>query len=136
MSSELTLREHVVYWLFDTDGVLLYIGMTHDLAGRLAQHAMTKDWWWRVDPTLTATRVYPSHDDAAEGEIAALAADEPSYNVRATRHVNPGKSNMVMRSLRVPEALWNAAKTKADERQENLSDVIREALERYVRRKS
>lgn len=45
------------------------------------------------------------------------------------------KPNMVMRSLRVPEALWEAAKAKADERQENISDVIREALERYVKRR-
>ncbi len=45
------------------------------------------------------------------------------------------KPVMIMRSLRVPEALWLAAKAKADERQENISDVIREALERYVSRK-
>lgn len=48
------------------------------------------------------------------------------------RHV--AKPKMVMRSLRVPEKLWEAAKAKADERQENISDVIREALERYVKR--
>jgi hypothetical protein len=40
-----------------------------------------------------------------------------------------------MRSLRVPEQLWIDAKAKADERQDNISDVIREALERYVKRK-
>lgn len=45
------------------------------------------------------------------------------------------KPPMVMRSVRVPLRLWNEAKAKADEREENLSDVIREALERYVRRK-
>lgn len=45
-----------------------------------------------------------------------------------------GKPNMVMRSFRVPLKLWTAAKNKADEREENISDVIREALERYVRR--
>lgn len=44
------------------------------------------------------------------------------------------KPKMVMRSLRVPEKLWEAAKAKADQREENISDVIREALERYVRR--
>jgi len=44
-----------------------------------------------------------------------------------------GKPKMVMRSLRVPAKLWEAAKTKADEREENISDVIRDALERYVR---
>lgn len=42
------------------------------------------------------------------------------------------KPTMVMRSLRVPEKLWEAAKAKADERQENISDVIRAALETYV----
>lgn len=45
------------------------------------------------------------------------------------------KPKMVMRSLRVPEKLWEAAKAKADQREENISDVIREALERYVKRK-
>lgn len=42
---------------------------------------------------------------------------------------------MVMRSIRVPMKLWEAAKAKADERQENISDVLREALERYLRQK-
>jgi hypothetical protein len=41
---------------------------------------------------------------------------------------------MVMRSIRVPLRLWTEAKVTADEREENLSDVLREALERYVKR--
>jgi hypothetical protein len=45
------------------------------------------------------------------------------------------KPPMVMRSVRVPLRLWTEAKAKADEREENISDVLREALERYVRRK-
>lgn len=45
-----------------------------------------------------------------------------------------GKPKMVMRSLRVPEQLWADAKATADARRENISDVIREALERYVKR--
>lgn len=45
------------------------------------------------------------------------------------------KPPMVMRSIRVPRLLWEEAKAKADEREENLSDVLREALERYARRK-
>lgn len=45
------------------------------------------------------------------------------------------KPPMVMRSIRVPAALWESAKAKAEERQESLSEVIREALERYVRRR-
>lgn len=46
------------------------------------------------------------------------------------------KPVMVMRSLRVPEKLWDEAKALADERDENISDVIRAALERYVKRGS
>lgn len=42
------------------------------------------------------------------------------------------KPPMVMRSIRVPEKLWSSAKALCDEREENISDVVREALERYV----
>lgn len=45
------------------------------------------------------------------------------------------KPPMVMWSFRVPRSLLEAARAKAEERQENLSDVVREALERYVRSK-
>ena len=57
----------------------------------------------------------------------------PAAGTTTLRRV--AKPKMVMRSLRVPEKLWEAAKAKADEREENLSDVIREALEKYAKRK-
>lgn len=44
------------------------------------------------------------------------------------------KQPMVMRSIRVPLRLWEAAKALADERDESISDVVRELLEEYVRR--
>lgn len=44
------------------------------------------------------------------------------------------KPTMVLRSLRVPLALWDDARAVADERGENISDVIRACLERYVKR--
>ncbi len=45
------------------------------------------------------------------------------------------KQPMVFRGFRVPEPRSEDAKAKADERGENVSDVLRDALERYVRRK-
>lgn len=42
---------------------------------------------------------------------------------------------MVMRSFRVPESLWRDAVEVADARDEAISDVIRRALERYVKSK-
>lgn len=41
-----------------------------------------------------------------------------------------------LRSVRVRDDLWSAAQERAQERGDNLSDVIREALERYVKRPS
>ena len=38
------------------------------------------------------------------------------------------------RAIRVPDDLWTAALGKASERNETVSEVIRKALERYVKR--
>lgn len=38
------------------------------------------------------------------------------------------------RTVRIDDGLWEAAKSKATERRESLSDVIREALRAYVDR--
>ena len=39
-----------------------------------------------------------------------------------------------IRNLRVGDALWSAARAVAEEREESLSDVMRAALEEYVKR--
>lgn len=39
------------------------------------------------------------------------------------------------RAVRVPDELWHAARAKAAERGETVSDVMRDALTRYVKRK-
>jgi len=36
------------------------------------------------------------------------------------------------RTVRIEDTLWDAAKTAANERGDNLSDIIRKALEQYV----
>ena len=45
------------------------------------------------------------------------------------------RNPMQIRSVRVSNAVWAAAQAKADERNENLSEIIRRALERYVKTK-
>lgn len=47
----------------------------------------------------------------------------------------PNTPGTPRRTIRVPDELWDAAQAKAEERGENLSDVLRKALERYVKRK-
>jgi len=38
------------------------------------------------------------------------------------------------RAIRIPDDLWQAALDKATEREETVSEVVRNALERYVKR--
>lgn len=54
--------------------------------------------------------------------------------IRADKMRRMAKPPMVQKTYRVPVALYEAAMERAAEREENLSDVIREALERYVKR--
>lgn len=54
---------------------------------------------------------------------------------RLSRLRRMAKPPMRNRAFRVSDELWDAAQAKADQQQENVSDVLRDALERYVRSK-
>lgn len=43
------------------------------------------------------------------------------------------KEPMKNRVIRIPEALWEKAKERADEKGETVSEAVRKFLERYVR---
>lgn len=43
------------------------------------------------------------------------------------------KEPMKNRVVRVPDRIWDAAKVKADEKGETVSEAVRKFLERYVR---
>lgn len=61
-----------------------------------------------------------------------MSADT-SADVLTSDTVDPvGKRPMVMRSIRVPLKLWESAKARADEEEKDISQVVRELLERYV----
>jgi hypothetical protein len=46
----------------------------------------------------------------------------------------PNAPKTPLRNIRVPNDLWQMAMAKAVERGETVSDVVRRALERYVKR--
>lgn len=67
---------------------------------------------------------------------AAAAIPEPgTVMTPATVARVPNTPGTPRRTIRIPDDLWDAAVAKAEERGESVSDVIRKALERYVRRK-
>jgi len=46
----------------------------------------------------------------------------------------PNQPKTPLKSFRIPEDLYRAAQGKAAERGESVSEVVRKALERYVKR--
>lgn len=46
----------------------------------------------------------------------------------------PNQPKTPMRSFRIPDDVYDAAKAKAAERGETLTEVVRKALERYAKR--
>lgn len=46
----------------------------------------------------------------------------------------PNKPKFPARTVRVPDELWNAARDKAADRGEILSDIVRRALRDYVKK--
>lgn len=46
----------------------------------------------------------------------------------------PNAPKTPLRSFRIPDATYKAAQEKAREKGESVSDVVRKALERYVKR--
>ena len=46
----------------------------------------------------------------------------------------PNQPKTPSRNVRVSDELWRAALAKAEERGETVADVVRRALERYVKR--
>ena len=74
MSEETTL-----YRYFDSDDVLLYVGITQRDGQRHREHAKNSDWFSLVK-THTITR-FPNRQDALEAEAFAIATENPLYNV-------------------------------------------------------
>lgn len=54
---------------------------------------------------------------------------------RATLAGVPKETHTPLKSFRVSQELWDAAQVKAAEKGETVSDVLRRALERYVKTK-
>lgn len=68
-----------LYRLFDAEGVLLYVGISHDPEKRWTEHAKFKDWWGLV--AKKATEWFEERSHAARAEEAAIRAEKPRFNI-------------------------------------------------------
>lgn len=64
------------------------------------------------------------------GPLSSFGVMTPETIVRV-----PNQPRTPLKSFRIPEELYRAAQVRAAERGESVSEVVRKALERYVRRK-
>lgn len=71
-------EETALYFWFDAEDVLLYIGITGDLATRQSSHAKRSSWSEFADHSKV--RRFPSRPEAEAAEKAAIEADRPLFN--------------------------------------------------------
>lgn len=78
---------HVLYRFRDSDGVLLYVGITKNPPARFAQHERDKFWWSQIaDISL---QHFPSRLALLEAERIAIENERPLYNVQHNSVVSP-----------------------------------------------
>lgn len=82
-----------LYRLFDTEGVLLYVGIAVDPEARWEKHAATQEWWHLVAEKTTQwfdTRVL-----AADAEIEAIRTAKPRFNLMHSTGLSPFSTRTV-----------------------------------------
>jgi hypothetical protein len=72
---------HAVYRMFDTDGCLLYVGISLSVAHRMSRHRREKQWW--SDIAKIELTHYLDHDSARAAERDAIQDEAPLYNIQA-----------------------------------------------------
>ncbi|WP_256257106.1 GIY-YIG nuclease family protein [Streptomyces sp. MUSC 14] len=104
LHSHLVDEHTALYRLYDGDGSLLYIGITHDPEARWVSHAATKPWWPAVE-----TKSLEWHDTrgAAEAAEARAIATEPTPFNRAGSPWAPGPPQLGEDEVAVADAKKN-----------------------------
>lgn len=72
-------RRTALYRLFDSEGRLLYVGITFNPRNRWAGHSATKSWWKQV--VRREVEWHETRRAAESAEATAILAERPLYNV-------------------------------------------------------
>lgn len=75
-------KDSIPYWVyryFDANGVLLYVGITHDLEQRDRGHLASIFRPYVADRTVTR---YDSRTEASVAEINAIRTEDPVFNLK------------------------------------------------------
>lgn len=69
-----------VYRLFNSDGVLLYVGVARNPAERMKFHQQFKKWWAEVSDTTEEW--FDNRALALDAEAVAIREESPLYNIQ------------------------------------------------------
>lgn len=73
-------KRNAVYWIYDAEDVLLYVGVSDHFGRRWDQHARSQSWW--PDADHQTVRWYASRGDAELAEKVAINDEGPIHNIR------------------------------------------------------
>ena len=71
-------QPHDVYWLYDAEGRVLYIGCTRQLTRRLTEHSKHQEWWPRI--ARIEVEGYADKPAAIKAERHAIYTERPIFN--------------------------------------------------------
>lgn len=81
--------DHWLYWFYDAEGLLLYVGITNTGVRRMEQHGADKEWWPQV-ATINVNH-FRTRDEAEAAEVEAIRAHLPVHNVRDSVRFRKGR---------------------------------------------
>lgn len=84
------MMETAVYWVYDEEDALLYVGLSQDVRQRLQQHARAGAIWLSRAHTVSI-EVFPNRATAEYFEAVAIYQDEPLYNIAQPGAVRSGE---------------------------------------------
>lgn len=74
-----TIMKTALYRIWGNEGELLYVGISKSALSRLGQHLSEKPWADQISNVTIET--YPTREQAAAAEVAAIKAEKPLHNV-------------------------------------------------------
>lgn len=82
-----------LYRHFDSEGKLLYVGISLNAVSRLAQHRLSAAWFMEI--AKIEIEWHPSREAACDAEVAAIQTERPAHNV-----IHVGMSDALLVMLR------------------------------------
>ena len=94
-----------VYRYFDSDGVLLYVGVTANGVTRMLVHA-GQSRWWPLAASCTLEH-FPNEAEAYAAEAQAIASESPLFNRTHQPEWNSPEAKAIRKAMREAERAEN-----------------------------